>query len=439
MASMTASLSPEPPLSEVSFGIVQRVLRESFYVLVGFPLALAGFVVVVTGLSLGAGLLITLAGIPVLVFTLLLAQAFATVERAQLTTVVGRVAGPVRYRGAAPEDGWFRRTVRPLTDVQRWLDVVHALVSFPLATVAFSVVVTWWATAVGSTTWFLWAWLIPDSPDDQDLPQLLGLGDTYLVRTSFYLVLGLVALATLPVVVGLVARMRALLAEALLFGLASQQQEIDTLVAGRDAGREAEEETRRRLERDIHDGPQQRLVRLSMDLGRAQLKAADGPPEVREAIADAKRQVHDTLDELRALSRGIAPPTLVDRGLRHAVEDLAARFTIPIRTDFRIGEARFAPHVESAAYFAVSESLTNVAKHSQADDVTVQLEVDDGILRSTIHDNGVGGAHLAKGHGLAGLEQRMRGVDGTLAVISPVGGPTIVVAEVPCVRRPGGV
>lgn len=424
---------PDPSLVGESLGLLRRLLRQTFYVLVGFPLAVAAFVAVVAGLSLGIGLLITLAGIPVLVVTLLAAQVFAAIERVQLTRVLGRSATPVRYRRGQPGDGLLRRALRPLADPQRWLDVLHALISLPLAAVAFAVVVGWWAAAIGGTTSGLLGWLIPDGPEDQGL---VGIGGSGQAEASFDLVVGLIALMTLPLVVGLVARVRALLGEALLFGLAGQQRQIDTLVAGRDAGREAEEDTRRRLERDIHDGPQQRLVRLSMDLGRAQLKAGEAPSEVRAAIDDAKRQVQDTLDELRALSRGIAPPALVDRGLQRAVEDLAARFTVPVRTDLRLGDTRFAPHIESALYFAVSEALANVAKHSDASEVTIHLEVDDGVLRATVHDDGGGGAHLAKGHGLAGLEQRMRSVDGTLVVISPSGGPTIVVAEVPCGPMP---
>jgi signal transduction histidine kinase len=192
----------------------------------------------------------------------------------------------------------------------------------------------------------------------------------------------------------------------------------------------AEATALRKLERDIHDGPQQRLVRLAMDLGRAEQQFATNPEAARATLAEALTQTRETLDELRALSRGIAPPILVDRGLQAALTALAGRCTVPVDLDAPpIG--RLDPAVESTAYFVVAEALTNVAKHSQASEVHVSVHrLATGLLVS-VDDDGVGGASLAKGHGLAGLDDRVRAAGGVLSVDSPVGDGTRLTAALP--------
>jgi signal transduction histidine kinase len=188
----------------------------------------------------------------------------------------------------------------------------------------------------------------------------------------------------------------------------------------------------RRLERDIHDGPQQRLVRLSMDLGRARKQAAEGSPALADTIDGALQQTRDTLDELRALSRGIAPPILADRGLRAALEELAARSAVPVDLAIDVPDERLPAHAETSAYFVVSEALTNVAKHSGARHALVSVGLADERLHVRVTDDGRGGAHLSKGRGLLGLSDRVRAADGVLEVTSPAGGPTVIDAEIPC-------
>jgi signal transduction histidine kinase len=153
---------------------------------------------------------------------------------------------------------------------------------------------------------------------------------------------------------------------------------------------------------------------------------------VREALADALLQAQEALEELRALSRGIAPPILVDRGLREALTALAARSTVPVRLDADPLNGRLDATVETTAYFVVAEALTNVAKHSRARSCAIGLRHDAGALRAWVTDDGVGGAALGKGHGLAGLDDRVRAAGGRLRVTSPDGGPTTVTAELPC-------
>jgi signal transduction histidine kinase len=194
----------------------------------------------------------------------------------------------------------------------------------------------------------------------------------------------------------------------------------------------AEAAALRRLERDIHDGPQQRLVRLAMELGLAQHHFDSKPEVVREALADAIVHAQEALDELRALSRGIAPPILVDRGLGEAVTALAARSTIPVELDAGPLDRRLDAAVETAAYFVIAEALTNVAKHSHARQCAVGLRHSEGTLRVWVTDDGAGGAALDKGHGLQGLDDRLHAVGGRLRVTSPSGGPTTITAELPC-------
>jgi signal transduction histidine kinase len=210
------------------------------------------------------------------------------------------------------------------------------------------------------------------------------------------------------------------------------QNRITAVEEQRDSAVSAEATALRRLERDIHDGPQQRLVRLAMDLGRARQQLGSDPEAARATIEEALGQTRETLDELRALSRGIAPPILADRGLPSALAALASRCTVPVGLSVDETLPRLAPIVENTAYFVVAEALANLAKHSQARAGAVDVSKMDGVLAVTILDDGVGGAHVAKGHGLAGLADRVRAAGGTLSVDSPTGGPTVIRAELPC-------
>jgi signal transduction histidine kinase len=169
-----------------------------------------------------------------------------------------------------------------------------------------------------------------------------------------------------------------------------------------------------------------------MELGRAQHHFDSNPEAVRGALADAIAQTHEALDELRALSRGIAPPILVDRGLHEALAALAARSTVPVELDAGPVHRPLDAAVETAAYFVIAEALTNVAKHSHARRCAIGLRHGAGTLRAWVTDDGVGGAALAKGHGLRGLDDRLRAAGGRLQVTSPCGGPTTITAELPC-------
>ncbi|MGW1001011.1 sensor histidine kinase [Streptomyces sp. NPDC002520] len=187
----------------------------------------------------------------------------------------------------------------------------------------------------------------------------------------------------------------------------------------------------RRIERDLHDGAQARLVAMGMDLGTVEMLLDKDPAQAKKLLSQARRNSVEALEELRDLVRGIHPPVLAERGLGDAVRALALRLPLPTEVSVDLPGRADAP-VESAAYFAVGEVLTNAVKHSGADRVRADLHHADGMLRITVTDNGRGGATVGAGSGLAGIERRLGTFDGVLAVSSPAGGPTLVTMEIPC-------
>ncbi|MET7474810.1 histidine kinase [Streptomyces sp. NPDC005648] len=187
----------------------------------------------------------------------------------------------------------------------------------------------------------------------------------------------------------------------------------------------------RRIERDLHDGAQARLVAMGMDLGTVEMLMDKDPAQAKQLLARARQSSADALGELRELVRGIHPPVLAERGLGDAVRALALRLPVPAEVTVEPAGRADAP-VESAAYFAVSEVLTNAVKHADAQRIWIDLHHDEGRLRITVTDDGKGGAAVGAGSGLAGVERRLATFDGVLAVSSPAGGPTMVTMEIPC-------
>lgn len=426
------AVAPATPLDRAR-GWFRQLGIDTGYVLVSFPLAIAAFVVIVTGLALGVGLLVVWVGVAVLAATLLAARALATAERAWLPAVLRR---PLPRPAYLPAEGRpVRKLLTPLRDPQTWLDALHAVLRFPLAIFSFVVTVTFWSVALGGLTYGAWDWALPDAstdPNNTDLLELLGFHSTAGRRILLYTALGLVFAVLVPLVVRGVALLQAELGRALLTSRAATQAELGRVTRGRDAAVAAEAVALRRLERDIHDGPQQQLVRLNMDLARAQRQLERDPSAARASLTDAAGLARETLEDLRALSRGIAPPVLADRGLAAALAAVAARSPVPVDVTVELPTERLAPVTENTAYFVVSEALANVAKHSGAAATRVDVRCTGDRLRVVIEDDGTGGAVLAPGHGLSGLTDRLLAVDGTLTVDSPRGGPTRLTAELPC-------
>ncbi len=195
---------------------------------------------------------------------------------------------------------------------------------------------------------------------------------------------------------------------------------------------DAADAERRRLERDLHDGTQQRLVSLAINLGMARAQA-ETAEDAKQAIAEAHEEAKAALAELRDLIRGLHPAVLEDRGLDAALSGIAARMPIPVRLDVDLPR-RPAPVIEAVAYFVVSEGLANIVKHSEATEATVFVQRAGNRLHVIVTDDGVGGADAARGTGLTGLARRAASVDGTFEIDSPPGGPTLLTVDLPCNR-----
>ncbi|WP_461036543.1 sensor histidine kinase [Streptomyces mayteni] len=187
----------------------------------------------------------------------------------------------------------------------------------------------------------------------------------------------------------------------------------------------------RRIERDLHDGTQARLVAIAMRLAVAGQSLAKDPDAAADLVRQAHTETEDAMTELRSVIRTIYPPVLADQGLAGALSALTARAGVPTRVDVGpLGEIPAA--VEAVAYFAVTEALANIARHSRATSASVRVTRDDALLRAEIADDGTGGADAARGSGLAGMRRRAAALDGTMRISSPRGGPTVVTVELPC-------
>lgn len=425
----------------VAARVVRRALAESLYLLTGPIFAAVTLLLTVYGLMI--------AGV--------FGASRKSTPRLQSGRSPGRWAGDLewwrltslrRASGLTPVNEKRSRATETAGTlaVGAGLDAVYAAVAVPLALLTSIVTALWWFVGVGGGTSALRGAV--ESPEvlrpltlnagDAQSHVYLSLGLTSPAgRLAFGTVIGVLLLLTLPVVTRACVAVHSRLGRSLLSDASPFFRRIHGLEAERDDARaqkasamSAEVSALRRLERDIHDGPQQRLVRLGMELGRVEHHLAGSPDVAKQALADAIVQTHEALNELRALSRGIAPPILVDRGLREALEDLATRSTIPVHLDVE-GVDHPVAATETAAYFVVSEALTNVAKHSRAQRCEIGLRRRGGTLTTWVTDDGVGGAALQKGHGLRGLDDRVRAVGGLLVVTSPEGGPTTVLAEMP--------
>ncbi|MFJ7246555.1 histidine kinase [Kitasatospora sp. NPDC098652] len=282
-----------------------------------------------------------------------------------------------------------------------------------------------WGIALVLTTLYAWVWLLP--PEAGLRGELAGL-DVALT------VFGVLLLVAAPWLTTLTARLEVRAAQFLLGPNRAEKLErrVEEIAESRAGLVDAVDAERRRIERDLHDGAQQRLTSLAMNLGLARRTLRDCPPDAMQVIVAAHEEAQAAIDELRDLVRGLHPAVLEDRGLDAALSGIAARAPLPVRLDVELSE-RIAPTVEAVAYFTVSEALTNVAKHARAEQVDVSVRTAGGVLRLVVSDDGVGGADASRGTGLTGLRQRAASVDGTLSVLSPLGGPTTITVELPCV------
>ncbi|MFE4975099.1 histidine kinase [Kitasatospora sp. NPDC056651] len=326
-----------------------------------------------------------------------------------------------------PEHWSWASAVRWLFSTRTWHQVGYHLLLGPLLAVPELLVLAAAIAGLAGATAFGWAWALPTGVRED----WFG----YATQLPCYTLGGLVLLYAVPWTAGAVARVESRLAAALLGPSRTQQlqEQVDHLAESRTGLIEAVDAERRRIERDLHDGTQQRLVSLAVNLGLAMAARPDMPGETRAMIAEAHLEAKQAISELNDLVRGLHPAVLEDRGLDAALSGLVARVPLPVRLRVEL-EARVAPVVESVAYFVISEALTNVTKHAGATRAEVAVRRVGKVLRVHVTDDGLGGADASAGTGLSGLAKRVGSIDGTFRVSSPVGGPTIVAAELPCGR-----
>jgi len=427
-----------------------RLPRELGFLLPTLPVVVAGFVVLVTLFSTGVSLVALFVGLFIVVAALYTARGFGVVELTRLRWAGQPTITPPRWTPRGEPASALRAILGPLVSGHYWLYLLHGMVvNFIVGIVTWSIAIVWVSGALGGLTYWIWSWSLPQ---DNDSVGLYGLitgsfrSDNLVAENVLNAVFGLVFLLTLPLVTRLLVLIHQGIARVMLGAWASEalQREVADLSASRGAAVSAEDQSLRRLERDIHDGPQQRLVRLQMDLASAERRLDDDPDAARRLLVEAREQARDTLEELRALSRGLVPPILQDRGLIVALESLAARSTVPVQLELLVDrELRLPSEIERSAYFIAAELITNVAKHAGATSLRLHLELrrvpedDSTWLDLWVIDNGRGGAVLQDGHGLAGLDERLRGLRGVLSVRSPLGGPTAVGAHIPVVSDLG--
>ncbi|MEU5272808.1 sensor domain-containing protein [Streptomyces hygroscopicus] len=413
-----------------------RVWREFLYVVTSLPMAILTFAYAVVTMALGVGLLITFLGVPVLGAALAGCRALGVVERARARALLGlAVAEPEPVLAGAGRRGpvaWVGALLRSGTS---WRHVIYALIHLPWAVFSFVFAVVFTVSGWGFATYPLWRWVFPRYLHEPGLEIFVddGRGLHFYLDTPFETVatcaVGVLLLLLTPWVMRALTSVDRLMVAGLLgpSRLASRVRELES-----DRGTVVDTAAAdlRRIERDLHDGAQARLVALAMDLGLAKEKLEEDPEIAARMVDEAHGEVKLALQELRDLARGIHPAILTDRGLGPALSALAARCTVPVTVTVDLPQ-RPAPAIEGIAYFTVSELLQNISKHSGARTAEVDVWRTEERVMLQITDDGRGGAETSAGSGLAGLAERFDAVDGVLVVHSPAGGPTTVTAELP--------
>jgi signal transduction histidine kinase len=401
----------------------RQLWRDSIYVFGGVILAGIWLTLLWTLVSVGIGLVFVLVGFPMLALTLLLWRWGANRERERATLVLGT---PIADAHRPLPNGFWKRWGARLRDPATWKDLLFLGLVGPIVWIVFgAIVVAFWAASLAAI-------LSPVfSASAADGSWLGGLRPAELLDIALAGVLGIVL--ALAVTRGLAAASGALARGLLAPG---DRAELEARVAAVEASRagavDSADARLRRIERDLHDGAQARLVALGMSLGMAEQKLADDPEGARRLLEEARAGAEEALTELRDLVRGIHPPVLADRGLEAALAALVGRSPFPVALEVELAE-RPPATVETAAYFVAAEALANASKHATAECVSVWIGRRHGALVVRVEDDGRGDAD-ASGGGLNGIRRRVEALDGTLSVSSPTGGPTIVEAVMPCAQ-----
>lgn len=404
-----------------------RIGLAAALVAISLPTSIISFVVIVTMASLSVGLMPAfLLGVPVAWLTLMVSRGLGRFERSRLGATGTPVADPV-----APlvRTGIVARFRERLSSRPRWRELGYHVAQMPVATIGFALSAAAWC---GSLAMIVLPFVVDTMPGDSakfwffELSSGAGASLAALVGVvGLSVVAPFVLLAAADVQRALGRRLLGPSGDELLVARVAEEQ------SRRSAAVDSAEAERRRIERDLHDGAQQRLVALAATLGAARERLDEDPDGGKEMVAAAHEEAKAALGEIRDLVRGIHPVILEDRGIDAALSAVVARSPIPVSLDVNVVE-RPPAAVESTAYFVVTEALTNVARHSGATRASVSIARAGDRLVVEVRDNGHGGADASKGTGIAGLRERVAGMGGTTYVMSPPGGPTTILVELPC-------
>ena len=409
--------------------IEPRTYRSLIYLLLAFPLGLGYSGFLAAGLTAGVGLTVAvfgaLVGVPLLVGMLHAWRVLAGFER-WLVRIFLDTDIPPPYR-PLPAGGVLARLKARMADRATWKDLLYLVGHFPLGVVWF---------AVSLTLLVLTLVLLGAPLYYRDLPSrgldLPGWRIDTVLEAVALVPFGVAAgLALVHAANGMAALHRAFAGATLGRWSPTELRERVEQLSGSSARIvDAADAERRRIERDLHDGAQQRLVALSLNLGLARSKLDSDPAGARETIEAAHEEARLALEELRELARGIHPSVLTDRGLRAALEALASRSAVPVELHMELPE-RLPDRLEATAYFVVSEALANVAKYAHASHASVSVRREEGQALVEVRDDGVGGADPSGGSGLSGLADRVTAAGGRIELASPPGEGTLLRAELP--------
>jgi signal transduction histidine kinase len=405
-----------------------RLWRALASDVLGLPLGIVCFVPIVTLLSVTVGLLVTFPlAIPFAWLFFVVAVGLGRLQRSRIAALLDtNLPNP---HGPLPRPGWFRRLLDRARSASRWREIAYLSLSLPVGALTFAVPVALWAGSLAFVALPFYVHALPGGTAEFGLFDVgSGLASTITCAIgvcSFFFLAPWATLAMAALDRTLAGWLMAIPREQRL------EAEVARLDSSRVAALDSAEAERRRIERDLHDGAQQRIVKLGMDLGMASERFDSDPAAARQLVTDAHEEAKAALVELRELVRGFHPAILEDRGLDAALSSVVARSPVPVTLKVDVPK-RPSSAVESAAYFVVVEALTNIAKHADATKASVTIEQRGTRIAIDVSDNGKGGASTNGGTGLAGLAERAHALGGWMQVLSPAGGPTSVIVELPC-------
>jgi len=391
----------------------------------GFLVAAVASTVIISLVSSVLLLAVTaVLAVPFLDATFRCSRLFTSWHRSRLRGLVGVDIATV---DESYEVGtWLRQLWAQARQRGTWRAIAYHSLTLVTSSVLFTVVIVGWTMGALLTTAPAYVWALPGRT-------LAGYQLNSPATLVVLVLAGLVLFFATPWFAAAGVKADVALARWMLQPSHTEQlaRRVVSLQESRADLLEASDSERSRIERDLHDGTQQRLVSLAMNLGMTRTTLTDVPPEVREAIAQAHEEAKLALSELRDVVRGLHPAVLDDLGLDAALSGIAARSPVPVRMLVEL-PGRPPRAIERVAYFVVSETLTNVARHAHATIINIIVEIVDEQLRIIIFDDGRGGADPGRGTGLRGLSKRIRSVDGSMTIDSPPDGPTLITVELPC-------